>query len=150
MYNAFLPRVVIKVGIINTLLISKKNCDYIYKILRRETLKEEFSIFKNVQKMKQTMWPFKTPGKTAHMEQKKCIYFLKTINHKISIIIQHSHFKIFKYSEYSKFGNTHTSLCFLPPSQYRQPVTVNSLPLWPSKDQIYIRHTSNLLNCRHR
>lgn len=47
MYYAFLPRVVIKVGIINILLISK-NCKYIYKILRRETLKDEFSIFKNL------------------------------------------------------------------------------------------------------
>lgn len=45
--------------------------------------------------------------------------------------------------EYSKFGNTYSCVCSLPPRQYRQPVAVIPLPLWPSKDQIYIRHNSN-------
>ena len=48
MSYAFLSRAVRKADITNTLLISKKNHKYICKILGRETLKDEFSIFKSL------------------------------------------------------------------------------------------------------
>ena len=88
---AFLSRAAIKADIINTLLISKKKHKYICKILERKLWKMHFPSLKAFFFKLSKSYIFL---KTALMEQKKQIYFLKKTQNSITVHILTWIFKI--------------------------------------------------------
>lgn len=110
--------------------------------LRGKLRKMYFLSLKAYRKLNYVVF-LKKPLKPALMEQKKHIYFLKTIKHKIVIIIQRSHLNI------RSLKNTDGSV-FLPPSKPYQPSSQSVLcPMAKWRPNMQITHNSNQHNHRH-